>query len=177
MGQEPGEIREQIEQTRDEMGETIDAIGYKADVKQRTREKVSGKVESVRSKFAGAGSRASEVTPSGGDVKEGAQRAAGVAQENPLGLAIGAAALGFVAGLAAPTTRLEDEKLGPVADQLKDKAKETGQEAIEHGKQVAQEAAQSAKETAQESAQQHGEKLKTTAQEKAQEAQQAARPS
>ena len=73
-----------------------------------------------------------------------------MAQENPIGLAVGSIALGFVAGMLIPSTRVEDEKVGPVADQVKDSAKETGQEALERGKEVAQEAAQSAKETVQE---------------------------
>ena len=80
-------------------------------------------------------------TPDSGEVKEKARRASSVAQENPLGLAIGAVAVGFVAGMLIPSTRVEDEKLGSVADDVKDKVKETGQEALEHGKQVAQDAA------------------------------------
>jgi hypothetical protein len=51
-----------------------------------------------------------------------------------------------VAGLLIPSTRVEDEKIGPMADQVKDRAKETGQEALERGKHVAQEAAQTVKE-------------------------------
>ncbi len=86
-------------------------------------------------------------------LKQGAQRAAGVAKENPLGLAIGATAVGFVAGLLIPSTRVEDEKIGPMADQVKDKAKETGQEALERGKHVAQEAAQTVKEEGRQQAQ------------------------
>ena len=76
---------------------------------------------------------------------------------------IGAVAVGFVAGLAVPSTRVEDERLGPVADQVKDQAKETGQEALERGKQVAQQTAQSAKETAQQAGQEHAEQLKESA--------------
>ena len=76
-----------------------------------------------------------------------------------LGLAIGAAAIGFLAGLAAPTTRIEDERLGPVADQVMDKVKETGQEALDRGKQVAQEVASTAAETAKEQTQEHGQDL------------------
>ena len=62
-----------------------------------------------------------------------------------------------------PSTRAEDERLGPMADQVKDKAKETGQEALERGKQVAQETAQSAKDTAQQAGQEHAEQLKESA--------------
>jgi gas vesicle protein len=93
-------------------------------------------------------------------VKLGARKAAGIAQENPLGLALGAVAVGFVGGLLIPSTRVEDEWLGPVADQIKDKARETGQEAMERGKEVAQQAAQSAKETAQEAGREQAEALK-----------------
>src|SRR5215210_3328864 len=51
----------------------------------------------------------------------------GVAQENPIGLALGSVAVGFVAGMLVPSTRVEDERLGPMADEVKERAKETGQ--------------------------------------------------
>ena len=54
MGQDPGEIREEIEDTRARMGETVEAIGYKTDVKSRASDKVSGTIESVKSKVGGA---------------------------------------------------------------------------------------------------------------------------
>ena len=122
MGQDTGQIRQDIEETRGRMGETVEALGYKADVPGRAKEAVSGRVESVKSKISGA-------TPDSGDVRQGAHRAKGVAQENPLGLALGGVAVGFVAGLIVPSTRVEDEKIGPIADQVKEKAKETAQEA------------------------------------------------
>lgn len=174
MGQDPSEIREEIEDTRERMGETVEALGYKTDVKTRTKENVSGKVEAVRSKLGGVGSRANEATPGSEDVKQGARQAAGLAQDNPIGLALGSIAVGFLAGMLIPSTRVEDEKLGEVSDQVKETVQETVQEAGERGKQVAQEAAESAKETAQESGQQHAEELKQTAQEKVEETKQQA---
>jgi gas vesicle protein len=159
VGQEPDRIRAEIEQTRAEMSETVDALGYKADVKTRAKEKIVG----VKDKVAGG-------TPDSGDVKQQARRASSVAQENPLGLAIGAVAVGFVAGMLIPSTRVEDEKLGEASDSVIEKVKETGQEALEHGKQVAQETAQSAQETFKDSAQQHGQEVKETAQANAQQA-------
>jgi hypothetical protein len=125
-------------------------------------------------KVSGVGSTLSESTPDSGDVKHGARKAAGIAQENPLGLALGAIALGFVGGLLVPSTQMEDEKLGPMADQVKDKAKETGQEAVERGKEVVQQSAQSAKETAQEAGREHVEGLRESAQQKAVETRQQA---
>jgi gas vesicle protein len=169
VGQDPGEIRQDIEQTRAQMGDTVDALSYKADVKARAKDSITDRVDTVKSRVGLATSKASDATPSGDDLKQGARRAAGLAQENPLGLAIGAVAVGFIAGLAVPATRVEDERMGEMADQVKDKAKETGQEALERGKQVAQEAAQSAKDTAQESGREHAEELKESAREGAQD--------
>ena len=43
-----------------------------------------------------------------------------------------------------PKTRIEDETLGPVSDQVTDKAKEAAQEAFDRGKSVAQDALEAA---------------------------------
>jgi ElaB/YqjD/DUF883 family membrane-anchored ribosome-binding protein len=191
MGQDPDQIRQGIEDTRAEMSETVEAIGYKADVPSRAKDKVSETVDNVRNKVsntatrakeavAGTASRAGdavsettsrvgEAAPDGGEVKQQAKRAVGLAQENPLGLAVGAVALGFLAGLAVPSTRMENQRLGPVADQVKDKVKETGQEALDRGKQVAQEVASSAAETAKERTQEHGQDLAPSAKQSAQD--------
>jgi gas vesicle protein len=182
MGQDPAAIREQIEQTRERMGETVDAIGYKADVPARAKDSIGEKVDALKSKIGGAGGHVSDATPSSAEVKQGARQAVGVVQENPLGLALGAAALGFLAGMLAPGTKLEDERLGPVADQVKDQVKETGQAAVEHGKQIAQETAQVAaskvqetvaevKEQATDSTQSHAEELSEETKESAQQLQ------
>jgi ElaB/YqjD/DUF883 family membrane-anchored ribosome-binding protein len=173
VGEDPDRIREEIEQTREQMGETVGALGYKTDVKARTKdsiqdkkESVMGVVQSAKDRVVGAGQSVGDATPDAGDVKHQAKRAASVAQENPLGLAVGAVAVGFLAGLLIPSTRVEDEKLGPVADDVKDRAKQTGQEALERGKQVAQDAAQTAKESGQE----HAQELGSSAQQHAQQA-------
>jgi hypothetical protein len=57
-----------------------------------------------------------------------------VVQENPLGVAVGAVAVGFLAGMVIPSTRIENEKIGPMADHVKDQVKESGQEVLERGK-------------------------------------------
>ena len=166
---DPQAIRRDIEQTRERMGDTVDALTYKADVKTRAKESVSDKVDSVKEKITGTKDSVSESTPSGRDVKHGARKAAGIAQSNPLGLALGSVAVGFVAGLLLPATKVEDEKLGPVADQVKEKVAETGQQALDHGKQVAQDVAQQAGETAKESGRQHAQEVASDARQGAQE--------
>lgn len=162
MGKEPDEIRREIEDTRARMGETVDALGYKADVKSRAKDSITEKKErvvesvtnvkdkvvgsiagtagSVGDSISGAAGTANDTMPDAAQVRDRARRAAGVAQENPLGLAIGAVAAGFLAGMMIPASRVENERIGPIADQLKEK----GQEALQTGVDKAQQAAQSA---------------------------------
>jgi len=159
------------------MGDTVDALAYKADVKTRAKESVSEKVDSLKSKVTGAKDSVADATPSGGDIKHGARRTVGIAQENPLGLVVGAAAVGFLAGMLIPSTRVEDEKIGPVADQVKAKAAETGQQVVERGKQVASDVALSAAETAKESGREHAQGAADDARQAATEAREEVRSS
>jgi gas vesicle protein len=193
MGQEPSQIREEIEETRAEMGDTVDALAYKTDVKTRVKESISDKRERLISQVQGTTHKVGDATPDGRQVKEGAQQAVGIAQENPLGLAIGGIAAGFLAGMMLPSTRMEDEKVGPIADQVKETAAETGQEALERGREVAGQVAeqavegakevgehakdvgQQAMETAKEAGQEQTEELKDSAKENAQEVREQAR--
>jgi hypothetical protein len=191
MGQDPDAIRQDIAQTRAEMSEAVEAIGYKADVPSRAKDKVSQKVEDVTSKVSETATRAKQAVtgttsrvgdaasgtaarvglaiPTGGEANQQAKRAVGVARENPLGLAVGAVAVGFLAGLVVPRTRGENERLGPVADQVKDKVKETGQEALDRGKQVAQEAVSGAADTVRQEGRGHGQDLAESAKQNAQD--------
>lgn len=160
MGQEPSQIREEIEETRSEMGETVDALAHKADVKGRVKESIADKRDRLRDQMKGASETVGEATPDAGGMKQGAQRAVGIAEENPIGLALGGVAAGFLAGMLVPSTRIEDERVGPIADQVKEMAVETGQEALERGKEVAGEVAHQATETAKEAGQEQAEGLK-----------------
>jgi gas vesicle protein len=164
MGKTPDEIRDEIEQTREEMGETASAIGYKADVKTRAKEAVSDKKDAIVSKVTGA----MPSMPDTDGVKHGAKKSVSVAKANPLGLAIGGVAVGFLVGMLIPSTSIENEKLGEMADEVKDKAKQTGQEALDRGKQVAQEAGQAAAQTAREEGSEQGQELTSTLKENVQ---------
>ena len=167
MGQEPRDIEQQIEETRERMGDTVEALSAKADVPGRMKGYVSDKKDAVTSKLTGAkdavAGGGSSVASTGGDMAHGAtetaRRGAGMAKDNPLGLAVGAVAVGFVVGTLLPSTRIENEKIGPMADQVKDQARELGSEAIEHGRDIAQETAQQAAEKAKQQTREHGEQL------------------
>ena len=169
MGQDPDEIRGQIEETRSRMGDTVEAIGYKTDVKSRAGDWVSDKKDAVAGTKDRVVSRVTGAVPDTESVKQQAGRGVGIAKENPLGLAIGGVALGFLVGMLAPSTRVEDERIGEVADQVKETVKDTGQEALERGREVAREAGQTAMETAKERGQEQGQELSSSLKESAQE--------
>jgi len=160
MGEDPRTIQQQVEQTRERMGDTVEALAYKADVKTRAKDNVSEKTGKVKEFFSGAADSVNESTPSTGDVKQAARKGAGLAKENPLGLAIGAVAIGFLGGLLVPASRIENEKIGPVADQVKGQIGEAAQTVAEHGKEAAQEAAQAATQAVKETGQEHVEQAK-----------------
>jgi hypothetical protein len=159
------EIRDQIADTRERMGDTVDALGYKADVPARAKEWASDKKDAVMSKVGGTTSAISDGTPDGEQVKRQAGRMKALAERNPAGLAIAGVSVGFLVGMLLPSTEMEDERLGEAADQVKSRTADAASEAIDRGKQVAQEAAQSAADSARE---QSGE-LTSSLQDKARE--------
>lgn len=165
MGQDPSDIRAEIEVTRSRVGDEVDALSYKTDVPARVGDYVDDKKQIVKDKVAGARDAvtgtASRALPS----RERAGRVKDTAERNPLGLAVGAAAVGFMAGLALPSTRVENERMGEMSDRVVEAAKETAGEAVDRGRMVAQDAA----ETARESGREQGQELASNLQERAQE--------
>ena len=147
MGKDPSDIRAEIEDTRARVGDQVDAISYKTDVPARVGDYVDDKKQAVKDKVTGVkdavtGS-ASNAIPSGAQVG----RLKDTAERNPMGLAVGAAAIGFVAGMLLPSSRMENEHMGAMSDRVIDVAKETAGDVVEHGKQVAQDATDAAKES------------------------------
>ncbi len=153
MGQDPGQIRQEIEQTRAQMSDTLEAVGHKADVKERAKDAVAEKVDAAKGKVTDRASQAES------KVKHRAAQLSSAAQENPLGLALGGVAAGFLAGLVVPATRTEQEKLAAAGEELREQARKTGHDALERGRHVAREAAHSAAETAKEQGRQQGHEL------------------
>ena len=151
MGQDPSQLREELEETRARVGEEVDAISYKTDVGARVGDYVSDKKDAVTSKLT-------KPIPDRAQIRQVRH----TAEQNPLGLAVGAAGVGFVLGLLLPGTRMEDEKLGAAGD----KVGEVAREGWEHGKQVAQDTAQGAMEAAKDSSSRHGDELSSSLKER-----------
>jgi ElaB/YqjD/DUF883 family membrane-anchored ribosome-binding protein len=85
------EIRDDIEQTRADLGDTVEALGAKSDVKGRAQAKVEdlkdtahAKVEDVKAKATPSGN--GDGVPAAAQAK--AQQAVGAARENPLPVGI-----------------------------------------------------------------------------------------
>lgn len=143
------EIERELAATRERVSAELDALAYKLDFSSRAKEKVGG-----------AKNRLVNATPDAGQVQRSAQR---TVEQNPLGAVLGGLAAGVLAGLLLPRTKIEDERVGPVADRLRDEAAATGREALDRAKQVAGDAADAAKDAAQESGQEQTEELQQTA--------------
>jgi uncharacterized protein DUF3618 len=160
MAQRSDEIRSEIAGTREDMGATVDALAYKADVPTRTKEWLGEKKAAVTSKVG-------DMTPDSEQVKWRMSRAKAGVERNPIGLAVGGAAVGLIVGLLTPSTRIEDEHLGRVADEVKSSVADAGREAFDRGKQVVQEAGETAIETAKERVSEEADGLTASLQDKA----------
>ena len=163
MGQDPSDIRAEIEETRARVGDEVDALSYKTDVPARVGDYVDDKKQALKDTVTGAKDTVTGATSKAIPDREKLGRVKDTAERNPLGLAVGAAAVGFIGGLLIPSTRMENEQMGEMSDRLVDAAKETASEAVERGKQVAQETAQTAKESGLE----QGQELASNLQERA----------
>jgi len=168
MGQDPSDIRAELEETRARVGNEVDALSYKTDVPARVGDYVDDKKQAVKDKVSGVkdaitGTTSDALQATSDALPDGQQigRLKDTAERNPLGLVIGGVAIGFVAGLLIPSTRLEDKQMGEMSDKMIDAAKETASDALESGKQIAHEAADAAKE--------HGQDLASNLQERTQE--------
>ncbi len=159
MAQEPDAIRAEIEATRQRMGDAVEALAYKTDVKARARDKIAevlrifttateSFIASVREPLDGeteeGAGMSTNNTGSTSASSQGWEDEGGLLKRNPLAVAFGAAALGFLAGLLIPSTPAENERLGPVADHVKQSARDAAQEAVGRGKAIAADAAASA---------------------------------
>jgi hypothetical protein len=91
----PEEIKRDIEQTREELGDTAAGLADKADVKAQAKAKVDTAKQSAQQKKDDLLGKAKAATPD--SVGSGAESVASTAQQNPMPFAVVAA---FLAGVA-----------------------------------------------------------------------------
>jgi len=92
----PEEIEADIESAREELGDTVEALAAKTDVKGRTKAKVEETKEAISEKVSGIGDSARQAAPD--SASAGAQQAAAAVKENPEHAALAGA---FLAGVFA----------------------------------------------------------------------------
>jgi hypothetical protein len=93
----PEEIRADIEQTRGEVGDTVEALAAKTDVKAQAKAKVEGVKTNVRERAGVLKSKAQGATPE--SAQQGGQQVVAKVREKPAPFAIGGAILfGFLLG-------------------------------------------------------------------------------
>jgi hypothetical protein len=175
MGQSAQQVRADIERTREDLGQDLDAIGDKISprqaVRRRTdrvqskltvmRERVMGSAESARSTVSSEGSSvtgsvrdaASDVASSVGDAASGAADAVRHAPDvvkkqtegNPMAVGLIAFGLGALAGTILPSTQTEKS----MAPQLRERVVEPMKESVsEAAREVGQDLRGSAEEAA-----------------------------
>jgi ElaB/YqjD/DUF883 family membrane-anchored ribosome-binding protein len=97
------QLRDEIEKTREDLGDTADALSQKADVKARVSEKVEDRKtawrerqEDVKAKVSGARERVSGATPD--EAKRAASQVAHTAEQRPFPAIAVALGVGVVVG-------------------------------------------------------------------------------
>ena len=137
MGKDADELRSEIADTRDRMGDTADAIAYKADVPHRMQDAVNDRVDQVKSAITGSVGQARRTAARAADALPDPREAYNAVRENPLGLLFGMAATGFLLGWLLPVTDFETENVKPMVDDLKDRAVDRVQGTIDAARDAA----------------------------------------
>ncbi len=93
----PEEIRGEIDETREEVGDTVEVLAAKTDVKARARERVEELKGTVRARADQAKTKAQGSTPA--SAQQGGQQVVAKVRENPAPVVVGGAVLAaFVIG-------------------------------------------------------------------------------
>lgn len=99
---------------------------------QDTRSHLSDGVDAVKSAVSDTAARIADAVPSADELRAGADRLDALIKDNPVGVAVGSVAVGFLMGLLLPRTAIESHRLNDV----KQMAKDAGAQVVEAGKQM-----------------------------------------
>jgi ElaB/YqjD/DUF883 family membrane-anchored ribosome-binding protein len=87
----PDEIRSDIDETREDVGDTVEALAAKTDVKAQARDRIDEIKGNVRAKADQAKAKAQSTTPE--SAQQGGEQLVAKVRENPIPVAFGAAVL------------------------------------------------------------------------------------
>jgi ElaB/YqjD/DUF883 family membrane-anchored ribosome-binding protein len=133
------------------LGKIKDGIGSAAG---SAKQKIGAMGHAAGEKLTAARHRAGEIGTrvrqrSGEMYTATRERVVTTADQHPIETGLVCLAAGLIAGLALPTPSPVNRRLGPTADRLRERARESGQEMLEKGKRVATAAVSAVKEEAQ----------------------------
>jgi hypothetical protein len=187
MGKSASEVRAEIEDTRQDMSETIDAIADRTSPRRiidRRRQRVANGWRSVRERVMGraqtaggsAGDHARNLSESAretaGSVIDTARGVPGTVTDQTQGNPIAAGLMAFGAGLLiaslVPPSEPEQQLAGTLREQsqpLQDELKQAGQKVVEDVKSTAREGAEQVKQRAADSVGTVQEDVRSSAQE------------
>jgi len=164
MGQNADELRRDIEQTRDGLSETLDAIGDRVSpgrVFERRKNRAVQGIHSLRDRVMGSASDATDtVSSAAGSAVDTIKDAPDVVRQQTQGSPMAAGAIAFGAGFlfaaifpASQSEQRVAQDLMDRAEPLKDELAAAGREVADHVKGAAQDAVEEVKSTAVESKQ------------------------
>jgi len=142
MDQERDQIR-QVEDARRRVADDVRNVAENANVVERAKETAQNKIDDMRT---GMGERVQQARDRLVDARDQIQRMS--PSDNPIGMLIAGAAVGFLIGLAMPVTRFESERIGPLAQDMKDKARAAGTEVVRRSGEVIKETISAGKDAA-----------------------------
>jgi len=172
MGQEPEELRADIDRRREDLGDTLDAIGDRVSpgrIIERRRNRMTDGMRSLRERVMGTMSNSThKVQDAAGGVREhlGPDAVKGQTAGSPLGAGLVAFGVGFLVAAAMPPSEPEvgaaqraQQHLEPakdalveagrnVAQDVKEDAGERAQQVKEHATQAASNVSDQAKQQA-----------------------------
>ena len=163
MAQSAEELKYQIAQQRNALGQDLDALGDRISprrIAERRKAAISTGIHSVKERVMGTASSAGSTTSgmassAAGAVGEAPEAARRQVEGNPLAAGAFAFAAGLVVAALLPETEREREVAQRIQPQVEQVASEVGkaaQESAQHLQPAAQEAATHVKEQAQQSA-------------------------
>ena len=145
----PEEIQQDIDRTRQDLRENVDALQEKVSIKgaaNRSADKVKESVSNVKDTIMGKADSAKEsVASAGGSAGQLPDRARRTTQGNPLAVGLGAFAIGWLVGSLIPASQREREAVEKVGPELAAPVQDVVSHAQEKGKQALQEVAEEAK--------------------------------
>ena len=165
MGQSPEELKDNIETTRGELGETLDAIGDRVSpgrAIERRKNRVRAGVMALRDRVIGTAqgtvdSGKEHLTSTVATVRDTPEAGLQQTQGHPMVAGALAFGIGFLIAAVIPKTEAEEHaapRLAAKVEPLKEELTTAGQQVVQQLKEPAQQAAGELKETAAAGAQQ-----------------------